>query len=116
MKKTTVIKLIESLEPLITGLATPKQRAAKLKEMLKEKLEDSKKYNLISGVQKRLDETFQENNKKELFEEIETAILLLEHFESSGEFSLVSLPNDKFSQDLSDNFNDINSKLKSIIE
>lgn len=57
-----------------------------------------------------------ESYKMELSKDIETAILIIEHFESSGEFRLVNISLDKFSQDESDKFNTISSKLKSVIE
>lgn len=116
MKKITIVELIENLEPLISGLKTSKQRASKLKELLTEELEVTKKFNLASGGQKGIVEMFYEEDKMTLSQEIESAILILEHFESSGEFRLINMSPNKFSQDVSDNFNTISSKLKSVIE
>jgi hypothetical protein len=116
MKKITIVELIENFESLISGFKTSKQRASKIKELLTEKLEVYKKFNLVSGVQKGIVEMSNESYKMELSKDIETAILIIEHFESSGEFRLVNISLDKFSQDESDKFNTISSKLKSVID
>jgi len=116
MKTSLIIKLIENLESSVIGFLTAKERATKLKVLLKESLEKNKSYDLFSGAQEGLVEMFGEIDKKELSEEIEMAILQLEHFESTGKFSLINITDNNFSQYVTDNFNVINSKLKLIIE
>lgn len=116
MNKSPIIKLLDSLESSVQGLETPKERADKLKKLLAESLLENKNYNLLSGTQKGLVEMFQEMNKMELTDDISNANKIIEHFETTGKFSLLSIPQNQFSKDLSEKFDSINLKLKQIIE
>ena len=84
--------------------------------MLKEDLKKNQNFDLVSVAQKGLVEMFQEINKKELSEDIETTIILLEHFESTSSFRLVNLPLNKFSKDVTAKFDEIKLQLASIVE
>lgn len=116
MNKALIIKLLDSLESSVLELKTPKERADKLKKLLEESLLENKNYNLLSGTQKGLVEMFQEMNKMELTDDISNALKIIEHFETSGKFSLLSIPQNQYSKDLSEKFDSINLKLVQIIE
>jgi len=115
MIKVLLKSILENFQSSLADLKTPELKAAKLKELLKEELKKNQKFDLISGVQKGLTEMFQEINKKELADEIETAFKLLEHFESTSSFGLVSIPMNKNSSDITEKFNAIKSLLISIV-
>ena len=116
MSKILIFNLLDKLQPELSDLPLQKQRAVKLKELLKIEYHNNKNFNLLLGVQKGLTEMFQEMNKMELSQEIEIAILFLEHFETTGKFNLISFPQNELSNEMSEKTNVINSKLKSIIE
>lgn len=116
MKKALIITLLDSLESSVQELETPKERADKLKKLLTESLLENKNYNLLYGTQKGLVEMFQEMNKMEFTDDITYALKIIEHFVTIGKFSLLSIPQNQFSKDLSEKFDSINLKLKQIIE
>ncbi len=116
MKKALIFELLDKLQSELDNLPSPEQRAAKLKELLEIELQKNKNFNLLLGAQKGLTEMFQEMNKMELTQEIEIAILFLEHFETTGKFNLISFPQNELSNEMADKSNNINSKLKSIVE
>lgn len=116
MKKALIITLLDSLESSVQELITPKERADKLKKLLEESLLENKNYNLLSGTQKGLVEMFQEMNKMEHTDDISNALKIIEHFDTTGKFSLLSIPQNQFSKDLPEKFDRINLKLKQIIE
>ncbi len=115
MDKTLLKNTLEDFKSLVNAEKTPELKAAKLKELLKEDLKKNQNFDLISGTRKGLTEMFQEINKKELSEEIGIAIKLLEYFEFTSSFGLVSIPLNEFSSDESDKFNNIKSQWIAIV-
>lgn len=115
MDKILIFNLLDKLKPELSDLSLSKQRAVKLKELLMVEFQNNN-FNLVLGAQKGLTEMFQEINKMELSQEIEIAILFLEHFESTGKFNLISFPQNELSNEMSEKTNVINSKLKVLVE
>jgi hypothetical protein len=115
MNKILLKNILENSKSSLANIETAELKVKKLKILLEEEQKKNQNFDLISGTQKGLTEMFQEINKKELLEEIDLAIKLLEHFESTSSFGLKSIPMNKFSNDMANKFDIIKSLLISII-
>lgn len=116
MKRIFINPILDNARTLLFGVEPSLLKAQKLKELLLKEAEKNKNIDLVTGALKGLNEMFQEWDKLELLKEIEYSIILLNHYELTSKFNLLSVPMNGDSEEMSSKFDEIQTQIKSIIE